>query len=73
MKRVLGVCATVLFCVQVGMALNFGDQVKINEVYWAYPPGYTIYQDQFVELYNAGSTTCYLDGAAICRGIPTEL
>ena len=66
------VLAILAFC-PGSFALQVGDQVKINEIYYCYPEGYTVYQDQFVELYNAGSTTCYLDGALICRGIPAEL
>jgi len=51
-------------------ALEPTDLVKINEVYYAGTPNYT-YQDQFVELYNAGTTTAYLDGALIMRGVDT--
>lgn len=52
------------------MALEPGDQVKINELYYPGTPFYT-YQDQFVELYNAGNNTAYLDGALIIRGPDT--
>ena len=53
------------------MALEPDDQVKINEIYYAGTPFYT-YQDQFVELYNAGNTTAYLDGALLIRGVDTS-
>ena len=53
------------------MALEPDDQVKINELYYASTPFYT-YQDQFVELYNAGTNTAYLDGALLIRGLDTS-
>ena len=52
------------------MALESEDQVKINELYYTGTPFFT-YQDQFVELYNAGATTAYLDGALLIRGVDT--
>ena len=52
-------------------ALEPTDQVKINEVYYGGTPNYT-YQDQFVELYNAGRETAYLDGSLIIRGVDTS-
>ena len=51
-------------------ALEPTDQIKINEIYYGGTPNYT-YQDQFVELYNAGTSTCYLDGAVLIRGVDT--
>jgi hypothetical protein len=51
-------------------ALEPMDPVKINEIYYAGTPNYT-YQDQFVELYNAGTGTYYLDGAVLIRGVDT--
>jgi hypothetical protein len=45
-------------------ALNATDQVKINEV--SYDPGESPEEPfEFIELYNAGATTVFLDGAAI--------
>ena len=73
MKRTALVGLALLMSAQLSSALQPDDPVKINEVYYGYPPGYNVYQDQFVELYNAGQETCYLDGAMICRGIPSEL
>jgi hypothetical protein len=51
-------------------ALEPTDPVKINEIYYGGTPNYT-YQDQFVELYNAGTSACYLDGAVLIRGVDT--
>jgi hypothetical protein len=45
-------------------ALNAGDLVKINEV--SYDPSESPEEPfEFIELYNAGATVVYLDGAAI--------
>ena len=45
-------------------ALGPSDSIKINEVHYA--PGEASQEThEFVELYNAGSTTAYLDGAVI--------
>lgn len=44
----------------------------INEVYYTGPPNKAFYfYDQFVELYNGGSKTLYLDGLIVCRARPT--
>ncbi len=51
-------------------ALAPTDSVRINEVYFACSINYTT-DDQFVELYNAGSTTAWLDGALLARGTDT--
>jgi hypothetical protein len=51
-------------------ALTSGDSVKINEVYYAGSQGFTM-EDQYIELFNAGSSTAYLDGALIMRGLDT--
>ena len=51
-------------------ALTQADSVRINEVYFACSINYTT-DDQFVELYNAGSTTAWLDGAILARGTDT--
>ncbi|MBL7032739.1 MAG: hypothetical protein ISR91_01210 [Candidatus Delongbacteria bacterium] len=53
-----------------GQALAPTDSVRINEVYFACSINYTT-DDQFIELYNAGSTTAWLDGAMIARGTDT--
>lgn len=73
MQKMTQALAVLVFLTQAALALQPSDLIKINEVYYAYPPGYNVYQDQFIELYNAGQTTYYLDGALICRGIPSEL
>jgi len=40
----------------------------INEIYYTGPPNRAFYfYDQFVELYNGGTKTLYLDGLIICR------
>ncbi len=71
MKR-LGILVILVGILPFGlMALEPDDQVKINELYYAGTPFYT-YQDQFVELYNAGTTTAYLDGALLIRGVDTS-
>ena len=70
MKR-LGILLIILGSLPWNLgALEPTDSVKINEIYYAGTPNYT-YQDQFVELYNAGSQTAYLDGAVIIRGVDT--
>jgi hypothetical protein len=51
-------------------ALTSTDLVKINEVYYAGSMGFTM-EDQYVELYNVGTTTAYLDGALLMRGLDT--
>jgi Lamin Tail Domain/FlgD Ig-like domain len=60
----LACCATVasLFGLPA-FALNVNDQVKINEV--SYDPSESPEDPfEFIELYNAGPSTVYLDGAA---------
>ena len=43
--------------------------LKINEIYYAGPVNNEFYfYDQFVELYNGGQDTVYLDGSIIIRG-----
>ena len=69
MKR-LGIVLVVMALAGGGWGLEVTDQVKINELYYAGTPNYT-YQDQYVELYNAGTTTAYLDGALLIRGVDT--
>lgn len=70
MKRI-GILIIVLGIVSWNLwALAPTDQVKINEIYYAGTPNYT-YQDQFIELYNAGDAPAYLDGALIIRGVDT--
>jgi len=42
--------------------------LKINEIYAAGPPNNFFYfYDQFIELYNSGDETVYLDGMVVCR------
>lgn len=57
--------AAVASCLALpAFALNATDQVKINEV--SYDPGETPEDPfEFIELFNAGGTTVFLDGAAI--------
>ena len=57
--------ATVASCFALpAFALTVTDKVKINEV--SYDPGETPEDPfEFIELYNAGTTTAFLDGAAI--------
>ncbi len=44
------------------------SDLVINEIYYAGPVNKSFYfYDQFVELYNAGEDTVYLDGMIICR------
>lgn len=54
----------------LAFALTVSDQVKINEVYFSASPNGT-YQDGFIELYNAGSLTAFLDGALLASGVDT--
>jgi hypothetical protein len=70
MKRLGIVLILMGMTVGSGWGLEVTDQVKINELYYAGTPNYT-YQDQFVELYNAGTNTAYLDGALLIRGVDT--
>ena len=56
--------------VSVASALTTSDSVRINEIYVAGPPSYNE-QDGFVEFYNAGSATAYLDGAMVLQGLDT--
>ncbi len=66
----LGVILVLLWGATQLWALNSTDLVKINEIYYAGSMGFTM-EDQFVELYNAGSTVAYLDGALLMRGLDT--
>jgi hypothetical protein len=66
----LGIVVMMGMMVGCVWALEPTDRVKINELYYAGTPLYT-YQDQFVELYNAGTQTAYLDGALLIRGVDT--
>jgi hypothetical protein len=64
MKHCLRSLAVLALIATPALALNVSDQVKINEV--AYDPSESPEDPfEFVELYNAGSTTVFLDGAAI--------
>jgi hypothetical protein len=65
-----GIILVLLFGVTQLWALSSTDSVKINEIYYAGSMGFTM-EDQYVELYNAGSTVTYLDGALIMRGQDT--
>ena len=56
--------------VSVASALTTSDSVRINEINVAGPPTYNE-QDGFIEFYNAGSTTAYLDGAMVLQGLDT--
>jgi hypothetical protein len=49
-------------------ALTTNDGVRINEINVAGPPSQSE-QDGFVELYNAGSETAFLDGALVLQGV----
>ncbi len=51
-------------------ALTSGDGVRINEIYVSGPSSYSE-QDGFIEFYNAGSETAYLDGALVLQGLDT--
>ncbi|NOZ60500.1 MAG: DUF4876 domain-containing protein [Calditrichaeota bacterium] len=52
----------------VRMRLNTAG-LKINEIYYAGPVNNEFYfYDQFVELYNGGADTVYLDGTILIRG-----
>ncbi|MBI5058583.1 T9SS type A sorting domain-containing protein [candidate division KSB1 bacterium] len=51
-------------------ALTTADRVKLNELYFAGSP-LGVMQDGFVELYNGGDQTAYLDGAFIAQGLDT--
>ena len=62
-----GIILVLLFGVTQLWALSSSDSIKINEVYYAGSMGFTM-DDQFVELYNSGSTVVYLDGALLMRG-----
>ena len=69
-QRVLAcvLLSIVTLCVgRSSRALELTDQVKINEV--SYDPNEVVNGSEepyeYIELYNAGSTTAYLDGAAI--------
>jgi len=54
--------------VTVAMRLNTAG-LKINEIYYAGPVNNEFYfYDQFIELYNGGEDTVYLDGTIIIRG-----
>lgn len=59
----------VTFVASIAWGLTPSDAVKINEVYFAGSPG--LQDDGFVELYNAGTTTAYLDGALLIQGLDT--
>lgn len=53
--------------VTVAMRLNTAG-LKINEIYYAGPVNNEFYfYDQFIELYNGGGDTVYLDGTIIIR------
>ena len=59
-------CCAVAACLfgLPALALNVTDQVKINEV--SYDPSESPEDPfEFIELYNAGGTIAYLDGAVI--------
>lgn len=60
-------CATTFVAVLPGAALETGDLVKINEI--SYDPNEVVNNNEepfeYIELYNAGTTTAYLDGAAV--------
>ncbi len=46
------------------------SDIVINEIYYCGPKNSTrYYYDQFVELYNSGDSTRYLDGLIVCKGI----
>lgn len=52
----------------ITMRLNSAG-LKINEIYYTGPPNNEFYfYDQFIELYNGGEDTVYLDGSIIIRG-----
>ncbi|OQX84569.1 hypothetical protein B6D60_09070 [candidate division KSB1 bacterium 4484_87] len=52
----------------VQMRLNTAG-LKINEIYYAGPVNNEFYfYDQFIELYNSGADTVYLDGTIFIRG-----
>ncbi|MBN1352975.1 DUF4876 domain-containing protein [candidate division KSB1 bacterium] len=54
--------------VDVQVRLNTAG-LKINEIYYAGPQNNEFYfYDQFIELYNGGEHTVYLDGTIIIRG-----
>ena len=47
------------------------SSIVINEIYFCGPVNTVNYvYDQFVELYNSGDSTAYLDGLIICRARP---
>lgn len=58
-----------MFAASIARGLTPSDPVKINEVYFAGSPG--LQDDGFVELYNAGTATAYLDGALLIQGLDT--
>jgi hypothetical protein len=67
LRMILGVAAASLLGLPA-FALNVTDQVKINEV--SYDPSEVVAPSdenpwEYIELYNAGATTAYLDGAVI--------
>ncbi|MBN2708386.1 MAG: DUF4876 domain-containing protein [Calditrichaceae bacterium] len=48
------------------------SSIVINEIYFCGPVNTVNYvYDQYVELYNSGDTTAYLDGLIICRARPS--
>lgn len=61
--------AALLCFTTAALALTPVDSVKINELYVAGAPG--IARDGFLELYNAGAQTAYLDGALLVQGLDT--
>jgi len=66
----LSIAMLLLLLPTTGQALSPTDSVRINEVYFACSINYTT-DDQFVELYNAGSSTAWLAGAIVARGTDT--
>ena len=66
----LSLLALLLLLPVSAQALSTTDSVRINEVYFACSINYTT-DDQFLELYNAGSTTAWMAGAIIARGTDT--
>jgi len=64
-RTALLACAwAAIACTQPAVALQVGDQVRISEVHYD-PESVTEEPEQFVELYNAGTSVAYLDGAVI--------
>ena len=57
-------CGLLFAACSTGHALQAADPIKINEVHYD-PLGAPAPANEFVELYNAGPDTLYLDGAVI--------